>query len=350
MYSTTPTLLAGHREGVVCLSVDGGAPHLLAAGDEGGACRLHDVRERKAVRAVGRLADASGARDVGAVSLSAHSLLVACGAAVLDFDLRAGGVVLAGAAAAAHAYDELGDDVNALARHPKGRHALAADDCGAVTVLELDARTRAAAGPRKASDGHATCCSSVAWREYGSATAEFVSGGLDSTVAWWEGGAKRPRRAEACRVPLDEPNADAAQLVNPPMVHGLAFSPKGRVLAAALGDGTVGLFAPSARALPPCRLRGGHSLPVAGVAWAAGAASSALPLLASVGNDCAVCVWEARDPVQTEAEGAAAGALAQTWAHTAKPNAVLAAAAAAPCGGFFVADVDGGVALYQVEG
>lgn len=66
---------------------------------------------------------------------------------------------------------------------------------------------------------------------------------------------------------MERDDAGDNQVCNPPMIHSLAWSPSGRLLAAGLGDATVGILqVESGRKLTQvARLREGHESPVATV-------------------------------------------------------------------------------------
>ena len=66
---------------------------------------------------------------------------------------------------------------------------------------------------------------------------------------------------------MERDDVGANQVCNPPMVHSLAWSPSGRLLAAGLGDGTIGILRMmNGRNLTlAARLRQGHDSSVATV-------------------------------------------------------------------------------------
>ena len=99
---------------------------------------------------------------------------------------------------------------------------------------------------------------------------------------------------------VDESSADeedsphSSQLFNPPYVNALSFSPGGRYLAVSRGDGEVGIYdyASSKRV---AALRGGHSTAVAHSCFLDDGGGRRTDegglVLASVGNDRALCLW-----------------------------------------------------------
>lgn len=83
------------------------------------------------------------------------------------------------------------------------------------------------------------------------------------------------------------------------MVHSLAWSPSGRLLAAGLGDGTCSILQVDSRNLSQvARLRDGHDASVATVVfpnWNTGTSNHVLAhdrLLVSAGTDGAILLWD----------------------------------------------------------
>ena len=101
-----------------------------------------------------------------------------------------------------------------------------------------------------------------------------------------------------------DPTGNRNQLCNPPMVHSLAWSPSGRLLAAGLGDGTSSVFLVENRSLVEvARLQAdtGHESAVASVLFPSilpidssqqKHATSQDRLLACIRNDAVVQFWD----------------------------------------------------------
>lgn len=98
---------------------------------------------------------------------------------------------------------------------------------------------------------------------------------------------------------IEREDTDANQVCNPPMVHSLAWSPSGRLLAAGLGDGTCCILQVDRRNLiQVARLRNGHDASVAAVVfpnWKTSSSNHVLAndrLLVSAGTDGAILLWD----------------------------------------------------------
>jgi WD40 repeat protein len=102
---------------------------------------------------------------------------------------------------------------------------------------------------------------------------------------------------------MERDDQGANQVCNPPMIHSLAWSPSGRLLAAGLGDATCGVLRVDGRKLSQVvRLREGHESSVATVLfpnWSSGASNANTHhvlaqdrLLASAGTDGAILCWD----------------------------------------------------------
>ena len=113
------------------------------------------------------------------------------------------------------------------------------------------------------------------------------------------------RRKPSCSKKITpDTSGSRNQLCNPPMVHSLAWSPSGRLLAAGLGDGTVGVYSVENRSfVEVARLQeeNDHDSSVASVLFPAFLPStSSSPqhatsqdrLLACIRNDAVIKMWD----------------------------------------------------------
>ena len=191
------------------------------------------------------------------------------------------------------------DEVNQIALSPLRRsrplHMAAADDAGTVRVtncLEQGIST-----PHKRILQHAkdAMVTSVVFRPRCSKNLELASGGTDCTVVLWD--AQKPRRPLSTQR-ITNTAAGANQVCNPPMVHSLAWSPSGRLLAAGLGDGSLCVMSVENRSLvQAARVEEAHCGSVASVVFTQWSCSSQHVaandrLVVTTGNDCTVAVWD----------------------------------------------------------
>lgn len=299
--------------------------------------RLWDARAGRSVR---RISTVFGEDPVAAVCWAGDAFFAAAGSTVHEFDLRGASTPIL-VTSATHSHALARDEVNVLLAvegdtSPVGDGApfdgrpggctglrrpllVAGDDTGDVVVVDVAARTQW----RRLKGRHDGFCSSVTAPPRHSlpegSPPVLVSGGLDATLAYWDASVARSRMAVSI-VPMEDDGAAAsasgAQLLNPPLVHCVAFNRDGSVLAAALGDATVAFYKAQhsgrdgARPLAQLgRIGGCHAAAVTRVVWPTfGDATS----LVSCANDGTVLVWNTAAALagaaaaQAEAEAAAA--------------------------------------------
>jgi WD40 repeat protein len=204
----------------------------------------------------------------------------------------------------------------------------------------------------------------------------IASGGTDCVIHIWD---VKSKRAHSIKInPLD---SDANQVCNPPIVNQLSWSPSGRMLAAALGDGSCAILSgePNLTSLLlTARLEEAHSGPVASVVfpeWGASnspAITSHDRLLCSAGNDGQIVLWDlgatlagekATDPgaflpipheTYTIEEAVSSLELVDRpktmfgWQHAHKPNFVTTSRDSCLPSTMFVADVTSDIIAYSI--
>jgi WD40 repeat protein len=172
-----------------------------------------------------------------------------------------------------------------------------ADDAGRVTVLNqgtTESSTRILVHNDQA------LVTSAPFRPCYYKALQIASGGTDCTIKLWD--SAKPRK------PLDHllirpSDTNVNQVCNPPMINHLAWSPSGRLLAAALGDGSCALLQVSDnRSLVlASRIEDAHSGPVASIVfprWSSqeGQNNNAVTahdrLMCTVGNDGSLVLWD----------------------------------------------------------
>ena len=237
-----PRLLKGHRASVNC--IDATAPSTLATGSDDASVRIWDLRADKAVKSIVKCFGG----PVEAVRFhphNAHLLYAASGTAVYEFDLRGDGVLVAAPAAVSERLAT--EDINALAVSPCGERLAAADDSGAVTLVETG-RLRAYRPPTL-TGAHTNLVNAVAFHP--TDRAALVSGGFDCQLCTWDlsrpgaGGGGAPR-AVVHAGQLGAAAGAGNPTINPPFVQCVAYvrAQRGHAgpalgVAVALGDGSI---------------------------------------------------------------------------------------------------------------
>jgi len=188
------------------------------------------------------------------------------------------------------------DDVNCLALNPDDSFLAAADDSGEIKLIQLKPQIKVHRTLRK----HTTICSSVIFRPRRSSS--ILSSGLDSTIVVWEDFSKC-RVGQVVKMPdvmkvaaakkkeeegVSELDPPRAYMINPPLVHCVATSPSGNLLAAGVEDSTIQLFDTSKKTViwvtsTPSRV---HSKGVSQIVFLSETT------FISGGNDGIIAVWK----------------------------------------------------------
>ncbi|CAM9101851.1 unnamed protein product, partial [Phaeothamnion confervicola] len=286
--------LCGHTDQVLTVAASDPArgEFMIATGSEDSTVRIWDPRISDRGRTARCLCRCFGGRPVTSVVFvhrDPQRILASAGHEVLEFDLRAGGEALLITQPMTRYSINTKDEVNQIAVQANGELLAVADDGGAITIFDLKRHTIV----RSITNAHANICSAVVWRPRSSG--ELATGGLDSTLALWD----LTRSRELGRFDLQRelrPSAastapDAAEALNPPLVHALSFAPDRPQLAAALGDASVAVVEWRSRSRRVAGRLCGHAAAVAAVHHAAFAPE----VLLSAGNDCRLLVWRCGD-------------------------------------------------------
>jgi len=334
--------LKGHKASVLSLdhsSSKQGTSHTntpichLLSGDEAGTARLWDFRT--GVRAaLCMMVPDDGPQEVNSVAFSpppsksdvstgnnpfSHDFTVylSAGKHVYSYDLRkATAPVVKQYTHNVSTVLENAEEVNHLSFSFPGRgnstlNLAAGDDGGCVRVSDT------LTPPSHSSTSHNTrtrkrilhhdpdelaMVTSAVFRPRSTKSLDLATGGTDCTIHLWD--VNRPRRPSSTHHIAND-DAGANQVCNPPMVHSLSWSPSGRLLAGALGDGSCCILRVDGRRLVEVdRLRDGHDAAVASILFPGfgGSSSSSLAasnhvaardrLVASAGNDGAIFLWD----------------------------------------------------------
>ena len=177
------------------------------------------------------------------------------------------------------------DDITQLDMHASGNFLAAADDSGAVQIVDLRTETRL-----KTLNGHENICSTFRFRP--EAPSKGVSGGLDSTIVSWDAvKGKRLAKVSAPDLPAPAETSESVPCppaINPPYAFDIAFTPDGTSFAAALGSGAIHVLdCQSEGKLRHRSAIGAHMGSVASVAYL----REASPMLVSGGVDGHLRLW-----------------------------------------------------------
>ncbi|NWI92111.1 WDR53 protein, partial [Pitta sordida] len=215
----------GHSSSILCLDVS--AEGLVVSGAERGELVLWDGGGIPA----GQLR-LPGQDDVTSAVFSARrpsTLYTSHGETISVLDIRA----LQEPLERFHVNEE---EINCLSLNDMDSSLAAADDSGAVKVVDLESKkvTR--------SLRHSNICSSVAFRPQ--RPQSLVSCGLDMQVMLWNLQKARPlwtTNLQECEQGEDSPQS-AGQFFNPPLAHSLSVASCGNVFGCGAQDGKVRIF------------------------------------------------------------------------------------------------------------
>jgi WD40 repeat protein len=263
----------GHTSDVACLDVSQAGTQLVSGGEDG--LRLWDLRSPEAA-AVGHVQLKSGAESgVTSVCCSkkdGNLIWASVSTSIMLLDARKMGSPVCTVKVNA-------DEVNHITLNTAETLLAAADDSGEIRIIDTSSKALFKTLRKQ----HKNICSSVQFSP--TKPDELFSGSLDCSIVRWD------FKTLKCIHRVDTNDPDAAQGVNPPMVHSLAASPSGCV-AAALGDGSVLYTTPRARGgLQWCRIAGAHSYSTSQVHFPTlGSGGSSSSVLLSGGNDKKIVV------------------------------------------------------------
>ncbi len=232
----TRYVLRGHRSDVNTICVNN-EQDVLVSGSEDGCVRLWDLR-----RARRSFKCAKSKEAVTSVDLDPSdemNLFVASGQNIYQYDLRVPSVVMTSTEAvfgfkSRRKKSEADEEINRVNCHPDGTLIVAGNDSGEVVVFDVK-KLAQGLRPRYV---HSNICTAVEWRPNTSRHV-FSSGALDCTVVGWDYDNKR----KYGHIEMNSTEAkSSSQVFNPPFAHSLSYSHDGKIFAAAVGDGTVGVY------------------------------------------------------------------------------------------------------------
>ncbi|KAG9348162.1 hypothetical protein JZ751_001897, partial [Albula glossodonta] len=216
----------GHSAPVLCVAAAGGPEGLLASGAEGGEVTVWN--QEGAPLAQLKLQATEDVTSAVFLPSAPGTLYVSHGETVSVLDPRN----LKGPVEELHVGE---DEINALSLNEMGTLLAAADDSGAVRVVELESGKVSRTLRR-----HTNICSSVAFRPQ--RPQSLVSAGLDMQLMLWSLQKARPLWVLNLQEVMEEEEdcrQTPGQLFNPPLVHCVSVAACGNVMACAAEDGRV---------------------------------------------------------------------------------------------------------------
>ncbi|NWW69641.1 WDR53 protein, partial [Climacteris rufus] len=260
----------GHSSCVLCLAVS--AEGLVASGAERGELALWHGGGSPAAQL--RLPQADDVTSVVFSSRRPGTLFASHGESISVLDVRS----LQEPLERFHVNQE---EINCLSVNHTDTFLAAADDSGAIKVLDLESKKVSR------SLRHSNICSSVAFRPQ--RPQSLVSCGLDMQVMLWNLQKVRPlwttNLQESARE--EESAGSGGQFFNPPLAHSLSVASCGNVFGCGAQDGKVRIFRVTGLRFERELELQGHSLAVSQVLFVPGAY-----WLLSGGNDGKVLLWD----------------------------------------------------------
>ena len=341
-----PLVLAAHEDGTArvwdlrtgrqtrALVGEGGpANHALLGRDardafvaRGARVARHDLRSDRVVlqaascddgaaksAAAAAAAAVAAAAEAAAAAVAATPATADAGKSATSSFLTATTTSAAAAAAAAAAASEF--EINEIDVHSDGQHVVCADDSGAVRVLKFSGAPQQAPQVRlRVPQAHDNIVSTVAFRP-GHDWQSLCSGGFDCRLRELSRGTTAAivvKRSEA-----GFGGQEGLVMTNPPFVNSASYSPDGRWLALAVGDGTLAVLDADNATAP----RGELLRHTAHHAAACQVVAQPAALL-SAGNDQAVRLWKLTDVPRRGAKSAALRLLWELPLPQGNPNRV----------------------------
>ncbi|KAI9094997.1 WD40-repeat-containing domain protein [Phlyctochytrium arcticum] len=221
--------LRGHKEPVISIAAPPSANSLrLASGAEDGTARIWDLTSQRCIQGLKGFASGS---EVSSLTFADENLLyAAAGVEVRLFDLRTPSLVLTQSNIVGPVAT---DEINSIAINKQQTQLASASDSGEVSVIDL----RTLRPFKRLRSSHSSLATCVAFRS--TKPWELWSGAMDSTLIRWD--YSKGSAVETIDMAAAE-SVSAAQSINPPFVHCMAFSEDARILAAGFGDGNLALL------------------------------------------------------------------------------------------------------------
>ena len=173
--------LRGHKDSVNYLAsakndeVDPVIRATIASGSDDSTVRIWDTRSAQTAKCIAKVFDGEPVNAL--LFTKGHTIQVAAGANIYEFDLRQERLILT---KASHCMAFNMDEVNSLSQHPEKPNLMAStDDSGEIKIIDLETH-----GLEKTlRSGHSNICVTAEFRP--KAAWDLVSGGFDSSLVFW---------------------------------------------------------------------------------------------------------------------------------------------------------------------
>lgn len=237
MEKTNRRALKGHKECINCIDATTSSRGLIASGSDDHSIRIWDIRTNRAVKCITQCFDS----PVEAAKFNVaddNVLYAASGKGLYAFDLRTDGILIKTPVSLNP--NASTDDINAIAVDPAGEFLAVADDCGIVTILNVN--KLGAYQPKRFCGGHTNLVNAIAFNPIKQSS--FFSGGFDCLICSWDTSAtgKSPDAVVDMSKLGHEGNDEfSLKTINPPFVQALSYVYDGQAVAVALGDGSVSI-------------------------------------------------------------------------------------------------------------
>ncbi|ORY04911.1 WD40 repeat-like protein [Basidiobolus meristosporus CBS 931.73] len=285
-------LLKGHKDAILSIDISDNFLNkgsFLATGSEDTTARIWDLKTNRVVWGFKGFEDAITSVKF-ASNTCPYQFFVSSSNKVYGYDLRNTESPIITKSSVIYETNE--EEINQIAINEKSTLLATCDDNGEVKVTDISTQKPV----KRFRQCHDNIAMSVSFRP--KKPWEVFSGGLDSQLIQWDFSRGAPIQVFNMTEDVDQQQSN--QLVNPPFVNSVTVSPDGKIVASALGDGTIQILAAGPKgknrgkaSWNKGRLYGGHSYSVAQVKF-----NPAGDKLASAGNEGMITLWDTSNLVE----------------------------------------------------
>jgi WD40 repeat protein len=233
----------GHKKQINCLDINYHNENIIASGSDDKTIRIWDTRTNKTTKCIANCGFKSSIESLNFNVKNDYNLFASSGQDIFSFDLRMEGLILK---EYVQMIDNLTDnnEINVMVSHRKGQYIAIADDSGTATVVDISTgRIEIESIKKQLSKVHKSIVSALAFRPNNNR--EIATGGFDCLSCSWDFSSGRALSTmNMTDNSLFSESNNASQVFNPPYIQALEYGCSGRVLIAALGDGSIRAIRP----------------------------------------------------------------------------------------------------------